>query len=80
MEHDMSVVGLFLQAGWIVKAVMIGLLMASVWSWAIIIDKVVSFGRMRKQLERFEENFWSGASLEELYRSLQDKKATGMGA
>ncbi|MGB7432741.1 MAG: protein TolQ, partial [Ahrensia sp.] len=42
--------------------------------------KVVSFGRMRKQLERFEENFWSGASLEELYRSLQDKKATGMGA
>lgn len=80
MEHDMSVLGLFLQAGWIVKAVMIGLLMASIWSWAIIIDKVVAFGRMRKQLERFEENFWSGASLEELYRSLQDKKASGMGA
>lgn len=80
MEHDMSVWGLFLQAGWLVKAVMIGLLMASIWSWAIIIDKVVSFGRMGKQLDRFEESFWSGASLEELYRSLQDKKASGMGA
>lgn len=80
MEHDMSVMGLFLQAGWIVKTVMLGLLMASIWSWGIIIDKVLSFGRMRSQLDRFEENFWSGASLEELYRSLQDKKATGMGA
>lgn len=80
MEHDMSVWGLFLQAGWLVKAVMIGLLMASIWSWAIIIDKVVSFGRMGKKLDRFEESFWSGASLEELYRSLQDKKASGMGA
>lgn len=80
MEHDMSVLGLFLQAGLIVKTVMIGLLLASIWSWAIIIDKVVSFGRMRAQLNSFEENFWSGASLEELYRSLADRKATGMGA
>lgn len=80
MEHDMSVLGLFMQAGWIVKAVMIGLLSASIWSWAIIVEKVMAFGRMRGQLDRFEETFWSGASLEELYRTLSDRKSTGMGA
>lgn len=80
MEHDMSIWGLFMQAGWIVKAVMIGLLLASIWSWAIIIDKLAAYGRMRRQLNKFEENFWSGASLEELYRNLSDKKPRGMGA
>ncbi|MEM0898548.1 MAG: protein TolQ [Pseudomonadota bacterium] len=80
MEHDMSVWGLFMQAGWIVKAVMVGLLLASIWSWAIIFEKMTSFARMRSQLTRFEENFWSGASLEELYRTLSDRKTTGMGA
>ncbi|MCR9123414.1 MAG: protein TolQ [Phyllobacteriaceae bacterium] len=78
--HDMSIYGLFMQAGWIVKAVMIGLLAASIWSWAIIIDKSMSYARMRRQLARFEENFWSGQSLEELYRTLADRKVTGMGA
>lgn len=80
METDLSIWGLFMQAGWIVKAVMIGLLLASIWSWAIIIDKVISFGRMRSQLNRFEENFWSGQSLEELYRTLSDRKTSGMGS
>ncbi|MBO6639812.1 MAG: protein TolQ, partial [Roseitalea sp.] len=78
--HDMSIYGLFMQAGWIVKAVMIGLLAASIWSWAIIIDKSMAYGRMRRQLARFEENFWSGQSLEELYRTLADRKVSGMGA
>lgn len=78
--HDMSLLGLFLQAGWIVKGVMIGLLAASIWSWAIIIDKSLAFGRMKRQLTKFEENFWSGQSLEELYRTLADRKVSGMGA
>ncbi|MBO6551825.1 MAG: protein TolQ [Roseitalea sp.] len=78
--HDMSIYGLFMQAGWIVKAVMIGLLAASIWSWAIIIDKSMAYARMRRQLARFEENFWSGQSLEELYRTLADRKVSGMGA
>lgn len=78
--HDMSIYGLFMQAGWIVKGVMIGLLIVSIWSWAIIIDKSMSYGRMRRQLARFEEHFWSGQSLEELYRSLSDRKVIGMGA
>ncbi|MEL6922044.1 MAG: protein TolQ [Pseudomonadota bacterium] len=78
--HDMSILGLFMQAGWIVKAVMIGLLAASVWSWAIIIDKVFMFGRYKRQLNRFEEAFWSGQSLEELYRTMSDRAVTGMSA
>lgn len=78
--HDISVWGLFWQAGWVVKLVMIGLLAASVWTWAIVFDKVVSFRKMKASIERFEQVFWSGQSLEDLYRGLADKNPTGMGA
>lgn len=71
---------LFAQAGWVVKLVMIGLVAASVWTWAIIIDKLIAYARMRSALNRFEQIFWSGQSLEELYRTLADRKTTGMGA
>src|SRR5690606_20018836 len=77
---DHSLWALFWQAGWVVKLVMLGLLAASVWTWAIIIDKVLVFGRMRSALNRFEEVFWSGQSLEELYRSLSERKTSGMGS
>jgi biopolymer transport protein TolQ len=75
-----SVWALFWQAGWVVKSVMIGLLVASVWTWAIIVDKLVAFSRMRMALNRFEQVFWSGQSLEELYRNLSERKTTGMGS
>ena len=77
---DHSIWALFWQAGWVVKLVMRGLLAASVWSWAIIIDKLMAYARMRAALNRFEEVFWSGQSLEELYRSLSERKTTGMGS
>jgi biopolymer transport protein TolQ len=77
---QLSVWALFWQADWIVKLVMIGLLGASVWTWAIIFDKLVSYNRMRAALNRFEQVFWSGQSLEELYRTLSDRKTTGMGS
>src|SRR5690606_10020259 len=77
---DHSIWALFWQAGWIVKLVMLGLLAASVWSWAIIVDKLLTFARMRVALNRFEEVFWSGQSLEELYRSLSERKTAGMGS
>jgi biopolymer transport protein TolQ len=76
----LSIWALFMQAGWVVKLVMIGLLCASIWTWAIIIDKLVAYGRMRLALNRFEQVFWSGQSLEDLYRTLADRKTTGMGA
>ncbi len=78
--ESVTLIGLFLQAGLVVKAVMIGLLLASIWSWAIIFDKIFLFMRTRRQLNRFEKVFWSGQSLEELYRSLAERNPTGMGA
>jgi biopolymer transport protein TolQ len=77
---ELSIWELFWQAGWVVKLVMIGLILASVWTWAIIVDKIISYGRMRSALNRFEQVFWSGQSLEELYRTLADRKTTGMGS
>jgi biopolymer transport protein TolQ len=77
---NVSLWALFMQAGLVVKLVMIGLLVASIWTWAIIIDKWWLFTRTRGQLDRFEKVFWSGQSLEELYRSLADTTPTGMAA
>ncbi len=77
---QLSIWALFMQAGWVVKAVMIGLLCASVWTWAIVVDKLVTFARLRRALARFEQVFWSGQSLDELYRTLADRKPAGMGS
>jgi biopolymer transport protein TolQ len=78
--HDMSLWSLFWQAHIVVKLVMIGLLAASVWCWAIIVDKTLLFARARRAMDRFEEVFWSGQSLEELYRSLESRPGTGLSA
>ncbi|WP_297323658.1 protein TolQ [uncultured Bartonella sp.] len=78
--ESVGIWSLFMQANWVVKAVMVGLLLASIWSWAIIIDKIISYGRIRHAMNRFEQVFWSGQSLEELYRSLNDRRVYGMGA
>lgn len=78
MTHDLSLWGLFWQAHIVVKLVMIGLVAASVYSWAIIVDKVLLFRRLFRAMDRFEEVFWSGRSLEELYRSLEERPTTGL--
>jgi len=77
---DISFLGLFLQAHFVVKLVMIGLIVASIWVWAIIIDKTILFGRNRREMDHFEQVFWSGQSLEELYRSLAGRTNHGMAA
>ncbi len=77
---DVSLWGLFMQSGLVVKAVMIGLLISSIWCWAIILDKWLLFSRTKRQLDRFEKVFWSGQSLEDLYKSLSDRNPSGMGA
>jgi len=79
-HSDFSIWALFWQADWIVKSVMIGLLAASVWSWAIIVDKSMLYGRARREMNRFERLFWSGQSLEELYQQMSDRPAIGLGA
>ena len=75
---DISLMTLFFEAHFVVKAVIIGLLLASVWTWAMIVDKTVLYSRTRRQMDRFEKLFWSGQSLEELYRSLTGRMPTAM--
>jgi len=79
-SSDLSLFSLFWQAHWVVKAVMIGLLICSVWVWAIAIDKVLLFARTKRATDRFEQAFWSGQSLEELYRSVASKPTHSMAA
>jgi biopolymer transport protein TolQ len=79
-SSDLSLFTLFWHAHWIVKAVMVGLLVCSVWVWAIAIDKTVLYTRSKRAMDRFEQAFWSGQSLEELYRSLSSKPSHSMAA
>jgi biopolymer transport protein TolQ len=79
-SSDLSIFTLFWNAHWIVKTVMLGLLASSVWVWAIVVDKLVLYGRSRKAMDRFEQAFWSGQSLEELYRSLASRTNHSMAA
>lgn len=64
---DLSIWGLVMQADLVVQVVMIVLALSPIWCWAIIINKIRYFRRLRQQAEQFEEAFWSGGSLEELY-------------
>jgi biopolymer transport protein TolQ len=75
-----SFLELFLQAHIVVKIVMLGLLFASVWSWAIIIEKYITFGRARRETERFETAFWSGQPLDDLFNVLSRQRVQAMGA
>lgn len=75
---EITIWGMFWGAHLVVKIVMIGLLLSSVWSWSIIINKYLLFGRVEKQMDRFEEVFWSGNSLEDLYQTLSARPTTGM--
>ncbi|HVB69808.1 MAG TPA: protein TolQ [Acetobacteraceae bacterium] len=64
---DLSLWGLFLQADILVKLVIIGLLLASVWVWAVVFEKWSSLRRVNKEADTFEDRFWSGGSLDDLY-------------
>jgi biopolymer transport protein TolQ len=76
----LSIKDLFLNADIFVQFVIIGLLAASIWVWAIAIDKVLLYRRMRKAMDRFEQAFWSGQSLDDLYRSLSTRPPHSMAA
>jgi biopolymer transport protein TolQ len=78
--HDLSLWGLFLQADWVVKGVMVGLLLASVWVWAIVFEKITSLRRANKAADGFEDSFWSGGSLDDLYRKEGDTPSHPMAA
>ena len=77
---DLSIFELFKNAHIVVKLVIIGLILASIWSWAIIIEKVFLFAKTRKETDKFEQVFWSGQSLDELYQALAPRRNAGMAA
>lgn len=77
---DFSFVGLFVQAHIVVKLVMTGLFGASIMTWAIIFEKIVTYRRLRRDMDDFEDKFWAGRSLEELFRSLANENNVGLAA
>lgn len=66
----LSFFDLFMQADMVVKAVMLLLLFASVWSWSVIIEKNLEFFRAKRAMRAFEREFWSGKSLEALFKGV----------
>ncbi|MCF6275611.1 MAG: hypothetical protein L3J05_07595, partial [Robiginitomaculum sp.] len=78
-ERTFTLIELFSRADWIVKLIMIGLAIASVWSWAIIIDKTINFHLLKKRAASFEETFWSGRTLDELADGLAGDTRDPMG-
>jgi len=67
---DFSVMAMFFRATMVVQVVMILLVLASFWSWAIIFEKVLVFRRLLGESSRFEDQFWSGKPLDELFERI----------
>jgi len=65
--------GLVMEADIVVKGVMAILVFASFWSWGVMVDKSLAFGRMNRQAKKFETQFWSGKPLDDLHKRLGDK-------
>jgi biopolymer transport protein TolQ len=70
VNYDMTIWGLFLEADIVVKLVLLLLIAASFWTWAVIFEKIIRMRRLRGYAERFEEAFWSGGSLDDLYEDI----------
>jgi len=75
-EIDFSLLALFMRATFIVKIVMILLIVASFWSWSIIVQKFIAFRKARAEADAFDHSFWSGEPLDELYDQLQGNPIT----
>ncbi len=63
---NFSAVAIFIRGDWVVKGVLIGLLLASLWSWTVILDKLFRFGALNRQADEFEDQVTSGRSLEDV--------------
>ncbi len=73
MDLDFSLTALFLRAPIVVKLVMVLLLAASVWAWAVIVAKLLAFTRTRRANARFDRAFWSGEPLEDVFDSIGER-------
>jgi biopolymer transport protein TolQ len=79
MNNDMSIIRLILDASPFVQFIMALLLIASIWSWAVIIDKSRVLKRAGAAAQDFETSFWSGVDLNSLYREMARSDATPQG-
>lgn len=73
--HDLSMIGLFMMADIVVKAVMISLILASIWSWTVIFQKKALLSKLNKAADHFEDNFWSGEALDKIYNKVKNNKS-----
>ena len=80
VSHDLTVWGLFLEADLIVKLVILILIAASFWSWAIIFEKALRVRRLRHLADEFEDTFWSVGSLDNLYEDIDNEPQDPMSA
>ena len=69
-EMDFSMLALFARATFTVKVVMILLIVMSFWSWAIIVQKFLNYRRARNESATFDQAFWSGEPLDELFETI----------
>ena len=80
VSSSLSMFDLFLQSDSIVKFIMLILLVASFWSWAVIFDKILRLRRLRQAASSFEDTFWSGGSLDDLYDRVGQRPIDPMSA
>ena len=66
-DLDFSMLSLFTRADLVVKSVIVALLLASIWCWAIIVEKLLGMRKLNSAASNFEQAFWSGVTLDELY-------------
>ena len=72
--ESFSIVSLWSNADWVIRGVMVGLALASLWSWAVIIDKIFRLSALNSQANRFEDRVGSGRPLEEIAAEAGDSK------
>ena len=77
MNQDLSIIELVLHASIVVKIVIAGLLLMSLFSWGLIFSKLGSLGKIKRRNEAFEQDFWSGKSLTDLYAQASNQAETG---
>ncbi|PVA10264.1 protein TolQ [Pelagivirga sediminicola] len=69
-DLDFSMWGMFAQATFVVKLVMLMLIVASFWAWSIIVQKLIMYRKARSEAEAFDRQFWSGEPLDELFEQI----------
>ena len=77
---DFSMFALFMSADLVVKSVIIILILASLYSWTIIVSKLIRLRQLKQMEKEFEEIFWSGNSFEDLYETFNYKRWSRVGS